>query len=117
MTLGPALLLLGVFEKGIPAAGRPALTIGRVPLFYYMMHILIIHLLTVVASYLRFGEVHWMFESPTIAQFPITQPPGWPVGLPVVYLIWVGVVLALYPICRWFAGVKQRHPQRWLSYL
>lgn len=117
MTLGPALLLLGVFEKGIAKGLRPALTIGRVPLFYYLMHIVLIHGLTVIASYLRFGEVHWMFESPTIAQFPITQPPGWPLGLPMIYLIWAGVVVALYPICRWFADVKRRYPQRWLSYL
>jgi hypothetical protein len=44
------------------------------------------------------------------------QPPGWGYSLPVVYLVWAGVVLALYPLCRWFAGVKQRRNDLWLSY-
>jgi hypothetical protein len=45
------------------------------------------------------------------------NPDGWGYGLPVVYLVWVGVVLALYPACRWFAGVKARRREAWLSYL
>jgi uncharacterized membrane protein len=117
MTLGPALLILRALDGGTPALLRPALVFGRVPLFYYVMHIVLIHLLTVAASYLRYGEVHWMFESPALGQFPITQPPGWPAPLGVVYLIWLGVVVALYPLCRWFAGVRQRRTDFWLSYL
>ena len=66
--------------------------------------------------YLRYGDAHWMFESPTLGQFPITQPPGWPSSLPVVYVIWIGVVVAMYPLCRWFAAVKQRRAEGWLSY-
>lgn len=66
---------------------------------------------------MRFGEVHWMFESPTVAQFPVTQPPGWPAPLPVVYVVWVVVVLALYPLCRWYAALKARRSDPWLSYL
>jgi hypothetical protein len=57
-----------------------------------------------------------MFESPTIADFPITRPPGWGFSLPIVYLIWALVVLALYPLCRWFAALKQRRNDAWLSY-
>jgi uncharacterized membrane protein len=117
MTLGPALLLLRVFDSGIPRLLRPALIIGKVPLFYYVLHILLIHSVAVVASYLRFGEVSWMFQSPTIDRFPITQPPGWPLGLPAIYLIWIGVVVVLYPLCRWFAAVRQRRHEAWLSYL
>ena len=44
-------------------------------------------------------------------------PEGWGYGLPVVYLVWAAVVLALYPACRWFAGVKARRREAWLSYL
>lgn len=117
MTLGPALLLLRAFDGGTPRWLRPALIIGRVPLFYYLLHILLIHLLAVVVCFIRYGNVHWMFESPTLDRFPITQPPGWPARLPVIYLIWIGVVVSLYPLCHWFAEVKRRRSNAWLSYL
>ena len=58
-----------------------------------------------------------MFESPDLANYPFTAPPGWGFSLPVVYLCGRLVVLAMYPLCRWFAGVKQRRSDAWLSYL
>ena len=57
MTLGPALLLLGAFEAGVPRLLRPALVLGKVPLFFYVLHFYLIHLLATAASFLRFGEV------------------------------------------------------------
>jgi uncharacterized membrane protein len=117
MTLGPALLLLRALEGGTPAWLRPAFVFGKVPLFYYILHAPLIHLFALVACWARYGEVHWMFESPDPGSFPVTQPPGWPVGLPWVYLIWAAVVVLLYPACRWWAGVKQRRQDAWLSYL
>jgi uncharacterized membrane protein len=117
MTLGPALLVLRGLDGGTPQLLRPALTYGRVPFFYYLMHILLLHLLAVLLASLRFGDIGPMFQSPSVDRFPITQPPGWPLPLPMVYLIWAGVVLALYPFCRWFANVRARNPGRWLSYL
>lgn len=117
MTIGPALLLLRAVDGRTPALLRPFVTIGKVPFFYYIMHIIVMHVLTVIAAAVRYGEVHWMFESPTFDRFPITQPDGWPASLPVVYLIWVSVVLMLYPLCRWFAGVRARRKDPWLSYL
>jgi hypothetical protein len=57
-----------------------------------------------------------MFESPSLGQFPITPPPGWGYPLPMVYMVWAFVVLALYPLCLWFAGLKQRSRAGWLSY-
>jgi uncharacterized membrane protein len=89
MTLGPALLFLRAVDERTPALLRPALIIGKVPMFYFLLHFLLIHLLTVVAALLRYGEVHWMFESPSLDRFPITQPPGWPLPLPAVWLIWI----------------------------
>jgi hypothetical protein len=47
----------------------------------------------------------------------VTQPPGWPVSLPGFYLFWIGVVVVLYPMCKWFAGVRARRSDAWLSYL
>jgi uncharacterized membrane protein len=117
MTLGPALLLLRGLDGGTPRLLQPALTYGRVPFFYYVLHILLLHLLAVVLAQLRFGDISPMFQSPDVGHFPITQPPGWPLGLPYVYLIWISVVAALYPLCRWFAGVRQRRKEAWLSYL
>jgi len=58
-----------------------------------------------------------MFESPTIGQYPVTPPPGWGLSLPPTYLVWALVVCILYPLCRWFAGVKQRRNDPWLSCL
>ena len=117
MTLGPALLFLGAIDGGTPQFLRPALTFGRVPMFYFLLHMPLIHLIAVAVCYARYGQTHWMFESPTVGQFPITPPPGWGFSLPIVYLIWVCVVIALYPLCRWFAAVKQRRSDAWLSYL
>ncbi|SRR5579871_622708 len=116
MTLGPAILLLWAIDGGTPRWIKPTLVFGRVPMFYYLLHIPLIHLLAVVVCYARYRQIHWMFESNDLSSFPITSPPGWGYSLPVVYLIWLAVVLALYPVCRWFAGVRQRHSDPWLSY-
>ncbi len=117
MTLGPALLLLRWVDGRTPTLLRPARIIGKVPLFYFIVHFFVIHVLAVIVCYIRYGDASFMFESPTLGQFPITQPPGWPSSLPIVYLVWISVVVAMYPLCRWFAGVKQRRPEGWLSYL
>jgi uncharacterized membrane protein len=117
MTLGPALLFLYWIDTRNPRLLYPALIFGRVPLFFFLLHIPLIHLIAVAVCYLRYRHVFWMFESPTLAQFPFTPPPGW--GLPLfgVYLLWGCVLIALYPACKWFAGLKQRRKDPWLSYL
>ena len=86
-------------------------------MFYYALHIPLIHLIALIVCYVRYGHVYWMFQSPSLAQFPITPPPGWGFSLPVIYLIWVLVVVMLYPLCRWYAALKQRRSDAWLSYL
>jgi uncharacterized membrane protein len=116
MTLGPALLFLWAVDAGTPRWLRPALIIGKVPMFYYLLHIPLIHLIAVAVCYARYGQVHWMFESRGLDQFPITPPPGWGYSLPIVYLVWGMVVVMLYPLCRWFAGLKQRNSDAWLNY-
>jgi uncharacterized membrane protein len=117
MTLGPALLILRALDGGTPRLLRPALVFGRVPLFYFLVHLPFIHLLAVIVCYAQNGAVHWMFESPDLGSYPFTAPPGWGLSLPVIYAIWVLVVVMLYPVCGWFASVKQRRPDTWLSYL
>ncbi len=117
MALGPSLLILRALDRGVPVWLQPALVFGRVPLFYFVLHLSLIHLLAVVVCYAQNGSAHWMFESPNLGAYPFTPPPGWGLSLPVIYAIWVLVVAMLYPVCRWFAALKQRRNEVWLSYL
>ena len=106
----PGVLLLPILHR------RLAVLTPRV-LFYFLLHLPLIHLLAVVACYAMNGAVHWMFESPTLAAYPFTPPPVWGLSLPWIYLLWVAVVASLYPVCAWFASVKQRRRDWWVSYL
>jgi hypothetical protein len=90
---------------------------GQVTLFYFVLHLFLIHALAILVSYARYGDVHWMFESPSLDRYPFTQPPGWGFSLPLVYAAWVVVVAMLYVPCRWFAAVKFRRREWWISYL
>ena len=117
MTLGPAMVFLWSVDRGTPRVLRPVLVIGKVPLFYYVLHFALIHLLAVVTCYVRYGSALWMFESPDLGHYPFSPPPDWGYSLPVVYLVWALVVVTMYPLCRGFAGLKQRRSDVWLSYL
>ena len=117
MTLGPAMLFLRAADRETPSALRPALTIGRVPLFYFILHFALIHLLAVLVCLARYGSAHWMFQSPDLGNYPFTTPPGWGYSLGGVYLAWATAVLIMYPLCRWYAALKQRRNDVWLSYL
>ncbi|MFN2455657.1 MAG: DUF1624 domain-containing protein [Pyrinomonadaceae bacterium] len=114
MTLGPAIIALALFDgvrDSSHALIRPFVVFGRVPLFYYLLHIPLIHLLAVVFAVSRYGTKIFSI-GPTDK-----LPEDWGYTLPVVYLVWLGVVLALYPLCRWFANLKRRRRDAWLSYL
>jgi len=113
MTLGPAMLVLALVDGGSPRWLMPVLVFGRVPLFYYLLHLPLIHGLAVLFAHFQLGRTDWLFGNP----FGHGAPEGYGYSLPVVYLIWIGVVVLLYPACRWFAQVKRRHPSAWLSYL
>ena len=107
MTLGPAMIFS--VGGGRRNAGwlRPARMIGKVPMFYYVLHIPLIHLIAVSFVTRTTAHAHWMFESNNIAEFPTAKPPGWGYSLAMVYLVWAFVVIALYPLCKWFAALKQ----------
>jgi uncharacterized membrane protein len=98
MTLGPALMLLAAFEHARGVWARVLATFGQVPFFFYVVHIYLIHALAIAAG--------------LAGILPKTG-----VGLPGIYLIWLLVLALLYPICRWFAGLKQRGSGWWWSYL
>jgi uncharacterized membrane protein len=117
MTLGPALLLLRWMDGRTPRRLRPALEYGRAPLFYFVAHFTVIHALAATVCLMRYGTARWMFESPTLGQYPFTPPPGWGYWLPIVYVVWILVVVSLYPACRAVARAKARRAHSWLSYV
>jgi uncharacterized membrane protein len=133
MTLGPALLALVCFERMAqhPHSDAKALdreeskglagkihaffvTFGRVPLFFYLLQWPVAHFISVAVHAIAGKPVGWMFGSQMGFDRP---PPGVGFNLAVVYACWIAGVLLLYPVCKWFAGVKARRRDWWLSYL
>ncbi|MDJ0788897.1 MAG: heparan-alpha-glucosaminide N-acetyltransferase domain-containing protein [Myxococcota bacterium] len=113
MTLGPALLLLAVVDRGVPRPLRSVVVIGRVPLLYYVAHLFVIHAAAVALSAWVGDPLGTLLDG----FHPMNKLPGTGFTLPVVYAVFAGVVVALYPLCRWFAALKQRRRDWWLSYL
>jgi uncharacterized membrane protein len=114
MTLGPSLLLLAWLERSnLPRWTSVLVTFGRVPLFFYVLHLYLIHLLAIAMAPLFHQPVDWLFRG---AFFGGT-PDDYGHGLPFVYLMWFIVVVILYFPCRWFAALKQRRKDWWLSYM
>jgi uncharacterized membrane protein len=116
LTLGAAILALPWLErieKG--RLSRIFITFGRVPLFFYVGQWIVVHCLAMLASYLAEQPMAWLFAD------PINRPPSNPGNLGfslwVVYAFWLLGLLLLYPLCRWFAEVKRRRRDWWLSYL
>ncbi len=119
MTLGPALLLLAGFDwLGLSSRKNPLLVFGRVPLFYFLLHFLLIHLLTIPFAYFRYGEVAFLLHPlPSAGGNSELYPADFGYSLAVVYGVWILVVVIMYPVCLWFSGVKQRRRDWWLSYI
>lgn len=113
ITLGPVFILLPVMERLGGIIGDMLATFGRVPLFFYVLHLYVAHLAAVAL---------WLAEGFTIAQLRgfggrSAPPEGLGLSLAGTYVAWILVVAALYPACRWYAGIKQRRRDWWLSYL
>jgi uncharacterized membrane protein len=115
MTLGPALLALALLDRPAGPLARPLIVLGRVPLFYYLLHAPLIHAIALLFALARYGHAGFLLGHPAI-NAP-AKPEGYGYGLPVVYLVSLGVVVALYPACLWFSQLKRRYPGGWLSYL
>jgi uncharacterized membrane protein len=103
VTLGPALMLLACFEHARGAFARLLATFGQVPFFYYVVHIYLIHALAVATGLAMTGTLR---STPEIR-----------LSLPGVYFVWLLVLIVLYPICRWFAELKESGRGWWWSYL
>jgi uncharacterized membrane protein len=115
MTLGPIIALVPLAERAKGWLINALAVFGRVPMFYYLIHILLIHISALVVNYLREGAVHqeWYTTAP-FAGVPETS--RW--SLSILYLVFVIDVAILYVKCRWYYNYKKAHPEKaWLKYL
>jgi uncharacterized membrane protein len=120
MTLGPALLLLAWFDRQSFSRANPLIVFGRVPLFYFVLHFYLAHALAVFVAIGVYGSRAWSFmfqPVPSMGGPAQAFPAGFGYSLPVTYVMWLLVVVALYPMCRWYGAVKSRGRSRWLAYL
>ncbi len=121
MTLGPGFLALAWFDRFQPSArtlgsrlGNFFLAYGRVPMFYYVVHIYVAHLAALALAL----ATHQPTQTLLRGGFMLSPfPPGYGHSLLMVYAVWIFVVLLLYFPCRWFAEVKRRRRDWWLAYL
>ena len=111
MTLGPALVVLGLLDRRLPPRLQPLLCFGRVPMFFYLLHLPLLHGLAVLAAQLTWGRAEWLYGADS------ARPPA-DAGFSLVttYAVWGLGIALLFFACRWFAEIKRRHRSPWLSY-
>ncbi len=111
MTIGPALIILSLAENARSSVTKFLTVYGKVPFFYFVLHLLIIHSLTLAFSFVS-GNGTGSFQGSSNKSAEIGYP------LWVVYLVWLCVISALYYPCKWYGRYKASHPEKkWLSYL
>lgn len=112
MTLGPAVLLLNLFETRRFKILKPLLLFGRVPLFFYIVHIWLVHLTAILFALPKYGL------KAIILPFSISRmmPTDYGYDLPKIYILWIVMLVLLYPICSWFVNYKAKHQSWWLNY-
>jgi uncharacterized membrane protein len=120
MTLGPSLIAFAWCDRSPGAAGRVLSVYGRVPMFFYVVHLPVIHVLAVVLAVAQSGGfsgpgVRWAaFQSPN---FLVPPPAGYGLSLPGVYLLWIALVVALYVPCLRYGAYKARSRARWTTFV
>jgi hypothetical protein len=112
MTLGPALLLLAWWDRRRPAWTAPLVAFGRVPMFFYLIHLPLLHGLSLAAALSTWGRAEWLFGFPGGAAPPVVGT-----GLPGVYLAWAAALTLLHYACRWFGRLKRGRRHAWLAYI
>jgi uncharacterized membrane protein len=116
MTLGPAFLFLAAFENVKNKLSNFFMVYGRVAFFYYFLHMIMIHGLAMIVLVLNGGD--WILMILDAENVMSDKLASYGYSLPVVYLVWIGVVLLLYPLCRWYMNYKAKNRDKeWLSYL
>lgn len=116
MTLGATFLFLANSEKLKGRIVNFFCTFGRVPFFYYILHIYIIHIIAIIMAQIS----GWGWKKMILSTFIAFEPnmKGYGYSLWIVYVIWISVILLLYPLCKRFDKYKQNHKEKWwLSYL
>jgi hypothetical protein len=115
MTLGPAIALIPYTEKVKGWFAHVLMVFGKVPFFFYLLHILFIHLSALLVNLIKYGRTgqDWYHQS------PFTQmDPAYKWSIPLLYLVFLMNVILLYFVCNWYAQYKSRHPEKqWLRYL
>ena len=117
MTIGPALIFLALTENAKSSVSKIISVYGRVPMFYYLIHIYLIHLLAMITSQMFTAESwnRWILHEPL---WFIKTFRGYGYPLIIVYLVWIIVVVGLFPLCKRYDAYKQAHKEKWwLSYL
>jgi len=116
MTLGPMFVLLPLFDRARGKIGDVVATFGRVPMFYYLLHIPTIHFAAVIISLIRERHVDgWLFENHPMMSPPPPQDYMWRLGL--LYLVWLLVVGLLYFPSRWYWRKKSTRSARWMRFI
>jgi uncharacterized membrane protein len=116
MTLGPTIALMPVLERARGRVARWLTVFGRVPFFFYLLHIPLIHALALAVSAIREGAVNpWLFANHPMGN--PAPPDGYTWSLGQLYLVWAISIVLLYFACRWFAEVKARRTEAWLKFL
>jgi len=117
MTLGPGLLALAAFERWKTGSRlrNVLVTFGRVPLFYYILQWITAHALAIALSLAAGKSVAYLFRNPPDSFTTAPKDAGF--ALWVTWAVWLAGVALLYPLCKWYAGVKARRKDWWLSYL
>ncbi len=118
ITISIMMLLLAFFEsQKLILVKEPLLMFGQVPLFFYLIHLPLIHGTALALTYFRGLPIDWQFGRGRHA-FPTIPTPEYGFNLPTVYCVWVVMILLLYPLCKNFSRFKLNHPEiRWLSYI
>lgn len=118
MTLGPALIAMACLERMQLSDSNPMLVFGRVPFFFFVIHLAVIHAIAILISLARYGVTPFLFlPAPSMGGQREMFPANFGVSLGTVYMIWIAVIVALYPLCRQFARLKRERRSWWLSYL
>ena len=116
MTLGPTIALIPLLDRARGPVAGWVTVFGRVPFFFYVLHIPLIHGLALLVSWSREGSVSpWLFANHPMGNPPPPEAYTWSLG--VLYLVWAAAIIILYFACRWFANLKARRTDAWLSYL
>jgi uncharacterized membrane protein len=117
ITIGPALLMLSFLDTIKNSVTNVLKIYGRVALFYYLLHLFLIHLVAMIIFFVRGNTMEEAIAAKATSPFYFVIA-GEGYNLPMVYVIWILIVAALYPLCKGYDRYKTNHKEKWwLSYL